>query len=1030
MKKRLTGLLLAVSMLLGLLSAGALSTSAQATWISVTTTIERLSNATVTISTKEKLPQYLSASDGALRAETVGEMEKFRVVQCADDSFAIRSERTGEYLSAREEKDSDGETGIQFCFDREFIESTQEKFRIISLQADTEPLNGDNYDGHYRVGTAVPCHIQSVLNNEWLACDSGGFLTTVMDLADAGEFFVSVKSHNNDSQEELDILHNSGWLNLDHSGVGYWNVQSELGSGSVASLKKLGYQPMHWSDQKTTRQSPNADIVKIGNMECAIGTKWNAITGAYDVLLAFQGTGGYGGGSGLQDALANTNNKLVESQHAGYRDMAYKLINERDRVKTTDGKSVTLEDLIVRAAEGNAHFTVLGHSMGGAIAQCFALYLTAKRGVEPAEVRGRTFESALALASEDGGTYSDEDYARFVDWYNLCVDSDSVPNGTVTCSIKDKAGLHRLGYTVWLSDPKPDEDFGKRDAGPICEGKHNMNGVLETLLRAHTAHVDSQSYIYQSGCWEACPFRISSEEGESYTPFGMTATYVTKLKSTSFYRRPNASAASSTKPVNTEVRVTGYVYDTYGRKWLMCGDGSFVQSDYLRYKGGVSRMEEHSLDHDLYVVSETAEVHSSASLNSMTTDTLRRGDAVHTIRGFYGGSEWNWYYVQYGSGKVGWVDGNQLSPYDPDWAKQLAAFALKLLYRLSLHCPVDVTVCDAGGKTVLCIEDNVVTKNDSGGKIVPLILDDEKQLYFYDDAPYQIRIKATDYDTFTYLLQSFHTDTGTYSEAKLFDYVDLEPGKTMTSSIGGTVKPTDVSLLVLGDNGAPVSTVAANGEETPISGKGTGTSANPGTADPAPAAGNPAPAGQTAQSGSRFADVPADAWYRAAVDEMLENGIMAGTSSGAFSPETAMSRAMLVTVLWRLAGKPTVDYALQFSDVPADAYYTEAVRWAASCGIAAGYGGRFGPDDPVTREQLAAILCRYAAGKGLDVSGAASLDTFADGAAVSDYAKSAVAWAVNAGLIKGSGGRLLPSGGATRAQVAAILSRFCKISAS
>ena len=210
----------------------------------------------MTISTKEKLPQYLSASDGALRAETVGEMEKFRVVQCADDSFAIRSERTGEYLSAREEKDSDGETGIQFCFDREFIESTQEKFRIISLQADTEPLNGDNYDGHYRVGTAVPCHIQSVLNNEWLACDSGGFLTTVMDLADAGEFFVSVKSHNNDSQEELDILHNSGWLNLDHSGVGYWNVQSELGSGSVASLKKLGYQPMVANANRKAAKQP------------------------------------------------------------------------------------------------------------------------------------------------------------------------------------------------------------------------------------------------------------------------------------------------------------------------------------------------------------------------------------------------------------------------------------------------------------------------------------------------------------------------------------------------------------------------------------------------------------------------------------------------------------------------------------------------------------------------------------------------------------------------------------------------------
>jgi len=176
-----------------------------------------------------------------------------------------------------------------------------------------------------------------------------------------------------------------------------------------------------------------------------------------------------------------------------------------------------------------------------------------------------------------------------------------------------------------------------------------------------------------------------------------------------------------------------------------------------------------------------------------------------------------------------------------------------------------------------------------------------------------------------------------------------------------------------------------------------------------------------------FKDVSASSWYYGSVAYAYTNGLFSGTGDTAFSPDTAMTRGMLVTVLWRMAGCPAASAPLRFADVPAGAYYAEAVRWAAANRIVDGYSSeRFGPDDDVTREQMAAVLCRYAAFRGYDVSGAASLAGYADRASVSAYAQAAVAWAVDAGLIQGSDGRLLPAAAAARAQVAAVLARFCR----
>ena len=177
-----------------------------------------------------------------------------------------------------------------------------------------------------------------------------------------------------------------------------------------------------------------------------------------------------------------------------------------------------------------------------------------------------------------------------------------------------------------------------------------------------------------------------------------------------------------------------------------------------------------------------------------------------------------------------------------------------------------------------------------------------------------------------------------------------------------------------------------------------------------------------------FGDVDDGDWFADAVRFVYENGMMNGVSETDFAPHAATSRSMIVTILYRLEGEPVVDYAMDFTDVAGDAYYAEAVRWAASEGIVGGYGGGlFGSDDAVTREQLAVILYRYAVYKGYDVSigedtNILSYDDFAD---LSEYAIPAMQWACGAGIITGvTDATLVPQGEATRAQVAAMLMRF------
>ena len=176
-----------------------------------------------------------------------------------------------------------------------------------------------------------------------------------------------------------------------------------------------------------------------------------------------------------------------------------------------------------------------------------------------------------------------------------------------------------------------------------------------------------------------------------------------------------------------------------------------------------------------------------------------------------------------------------------------------------------------------------------------------------------------------------------------------------------------------------------------------------------------------------FDDVRRGDWFYDDVRYVYETGLMNGTANRIFAPSISTTRAMIVTILWRLEGSPVVNFAMRFRDVVENAWYSEAVRWAAANGIVTGYSeNAFGPNDNITREQLAAILHRYANYKGYDVSVGEDTNilSFDDAQTISGYAVPAMQWACGAGLMQGSNRKLLPTAEATRAQVAAMLHRF------
>ena len=181
-------------------------------------------------------------------------------------------------------------------------------------------------------------------------------------------------------------------------------------------------------------------------------------------------------------------------------------------------------------------------------------------------------------------------------------------------------------------------------------------------------------------------------------------------------------------------------------------------------------------------------------------------------------------------------------------------------------------------------------------------------------------------------------------------------------------------------------------------------------------------------NGIPFTDVPSSAWYGNAVKYIYDNNIIKGLNDYTFSPKSNLTRGMMVTILYRMEGSPKVTGVSNFTDVKdSGKYYYKAVKWASDKKIVSGYNnGNFGPTDNITREQLAVILYKYAKYKKKDVSKTNDLSAFSDAGKVASYALKQVKWAVASGVITGSNGKLNPKGNATRAEVAAMMEKYCK----
>ncbi|MBE5039502.1 S-layer homology domain-containing protein [Ructibacterium gallinarum] len=177
-----------------------------------------------------------------------------------------------------------------------------------------------------------------------------------------------------------------------------------------------------------------------------------------------------------------------------------------------------------------------------------------------------------------------------------------------------------------------------------------------------------------------------------------------------------------------------------------------------------------------------------------------------------------------------------------------------------------------------------------------------------------------------------------------------------------------------------------------------------------------------------FYDVNAQDWFYDGVSYVVSNGLMNGVSSNEFAPYEETTRAMICTILWRMENSPAAGATAVYGDVASDAYYASPIAWATQAGIVNGYGdGLFGPDDVITREQMAAILNRYANYKGAKAVQFADLSAYQDASSVSDWATQNMAWAVGAGLISGKeNNNLDPSASAIRAEVATIFMRYCE----
>ena len=330
--------------------------------------------------------------------------------------------------------------------------------------------------------------------------------------------------------------------------------------------------------------------------------------------------------------------------------------------------------------------------------------------------------------------------------------------------------------------------------------------------------------------------------------------------------------------------------------------------------------------------------------------------------------------------------------------------------RISSHCPVDLVLTINGETLDSRTASGTISNEYATMSVTGTGVDKEVSIQIFGNnvMDYATDIELIGFDTGNMTFVVEHTFEDGTSETYTFEDVPISQS-TAGSSEGFYPQSSVILRMEDTNNSAETTDWAANPNET--------------VAEPA----NDVLEFPDDQEGTTlpFTDVSSSDWFYDAVAYVYENGLMGGTGNNQFSPSVTTTRAMIVTILHRLEGEPTTGTSA-FTDVAAGQWYTDAVAWASANRIVEGYGnGRFGPNDTITREQMATILYRYAQSKGYNVSSTGDLSGYTDAAQVSDWAQTAMGWANAQGLITGNTATTLnPTGSATRAEVATILMRF------
>lgn len=639
---------------------------------------------------------------------------------------------------------------------------------------------------------------------------NGDQLSTTVYTASVEPFIIELIDKNEYSNWEKNILSSGEWFNIDDTGVGYWNVQREIGitkgkdfnknsEANVNALKKLGYTLMYRRDLNHNR---NTRTVEYDNMQCAIGVK--KVDGIYDVIIAFQGTCGYWdmtSSNDFDDVTYNLdngrhkryffekNNRIDVICHGGYHNMALKLVEnnyernkERNTIAYIGKDEITLNELIDMAREGQAKFTLLGHSMGGAIAQCYALYLV-DCGIAPAAIKGRTFNSALAFADESACD-------MFTDWINLCVTSDSVPRGLVLGSFKEY-GMHRLGKTIWLYDNESDNNLDIEfieNFTNIVHKKHNMDYVIEDILKETT----SSAY-------------------RGFSDVDTKSVYITNKNNVPVYDRPkkDSDPAYTIDGIHTVVDMESYTYNDVGNKWYKTKDGKFI------YSGNIEIVKKQSIGpsflNGFAITAKKAYLRAGFYENTEKLDTLKQGTIIEVDYAVKNGIGNLWYHTTV-NGKTGWIYSARVERIDP---------VTKLIHDIdtliSIDCPVNVCLYDSNDELVASIIDGEIYTADQRA-INPYMIGNGKYFEIFDDEAYYVEIDSLADGMMDYTISSDYDEkTGEYKSVKKFEAVDLEEEQYFDSKVGGDIRAEDVYLRVVDEDGnvlSEIEAVTASDEES------------------------------------------------------------------------------------------------------------------------------------------------------------------------------------------------------------------------